>query len=134
MSSKYFPAIPVGSHKVIHSAGGHGDGCLPLVFFFHWRNCRLQGNLSMWCHTDLGEEQCGQCAPASLTFLMQSVLVSVVWLERGMLLQLHPCILRYSQLCLVHEYLLVVKRTKSGPTYVNILVMSFSILSILIIA
>ena len=60
--------IRVGAPTKWPTMLGVGIGCPPWVFFAHWRNRRLKGDLSMWCCTGLGEGQCNQCVTASLTF------------------------------------------------------------------
>lgn len=70
-----------------HNAGGGWAICPPWVLFSHWRSQRLRGDLSMRCCTGLGKEQCSQHVAASLTLLMQSVLVSV---EQGGCFSLTP--------------------------------------------
>lgn len=37
--------------------------------FSHWRNYRLRGDLSMWCHSDLGDGQYSQHIITPLTLL-----------------------------------------------------------------
>lgn len=60
---------------------GKGPGCSFRISFCHWGNCRLRGDLLGWCCADLDEGQCDQSVAVPLTFLMWSVLVSVV--KRG---------------------------------------------------
>lgn len=64
---------------------------LPEFSFPHWGKQRLRGYLSVQCWP--GEGPCGQCAAASLTLLMQSVLVSCFGAR---VLQLHTHVLEFS--------------------------------------
>lgn len=51
---------------------------LPPWVFFYWRNWRLRGDLSTWCHTVLGVRQYGQHVGTCLILIEQSFWVSEV--------------------------------------------------------
>lgn len=66
-----------GSRKVTHSAALR-ELAVPHGFAFLTGEARGPGETAAWCCTGLGKGQCSQRVPASLTLLMQSLLVSVV--------------------------------------------------------
>lgn len=74
-----FPCNPPGTRSKYRLPQSNPQcsmgGVVPWVLFSHWRNHRLRGDLSIWYCPGLGEKQCGQCVAASLTLVMQSVLV-----------------------------------------------------------
>ena len=73
------------------------------IFFPHWRSCRPSRALSVWPCACLGEGWCCQSIVLQITLLTWSFLVSVV---QGVVSP-HPCVLAFSQSCLVYGHLLV---------------------------
>ena len=108
-----------GSHEVICSGGG--ADC-PLEFSSFGGNWRFREDLSMWCCSCLGERQSSQNGVASLTLLIQSILVSVM---QGMF-QDHLYSRIFSAVS-CSSVVVFLKGNKAEMTDVSILVMPLSL-------